>query len=95
MPYGLIEVLLIVGTSPLQCESQLSCAEGTQPGLSKWQRDQLGSGSCVPCRCRDAPELMCSASWYLMAQTEFERHSWWYLWTLLPCPRQLKVHPRG
>lgn len=43
----------MLGTSLLWNRSQLSGAEWTQPGLSKWQRDQLGSAAvpCVAC-CR-------------------------------------------
>lgn len=39
----------MLGMSLLQNRSQLSGAEWTQPGLSKWQRDQLGSAAecCV------------------------------------------------
>lgn len=45
MSHGLTEVLLVLGVSLLQNRSQLSGAEWTQPGLSKWQRDQLGSAA--------------------------------------------------
>lgn len=50
----------MVGMSLLQSRSQLSGAEWTQPGLSKWQRDQLGSAavSCVCC-CRSRCTYMC------------------------------------
>lgn len=91
MSCGLTEVLLMLIMSLLQNRSQLSCAKWTQPGPSTWQRDQLGSGSCILCRCRDVPELMCLASWHLMAQTSFERHCWCDSRPCLPCMLQLRV----
>lgn len=45
MSHGLTEVLLMLCMSLLQNRSQLSGAEWAQPGLSKWQRDQLGSAA--------------------------------------------------